>query len=857
MERQASRVTQSRELTENMCEAGRNKDTEFALGKASLKENSSATGVIPSLAIIRRHINDLNTEVRGEFAFNLGAVLQFVDLNFLRSAIMLGQNLKLIDWLFRWVDQVEFQVPIMKIVGLIAATVKFSLGCEVRIRELFLAKAISFIKKQPGQKKYLRKLTLPKLGIECDNENSSPQKAKEPEVTFPEYIDEKIALLVYSLLVIEKNRDTMAPEVASELSLPIVSSLELVGPTFGKLRKSELRTLINDKINCVLKWVAPLVPELAAVLKLGDLIALSLIFQQKTDFVYTLQAYLLQLVQANLGKSSMVLMDLVNNQVELRTKVLANCTKLRSVLFVSRVLAEADPALARQFFNLGGRELYIEMLRSHLEKDKMPNIYIFLEDQDLLRSMTAEQEDIISEVSNRITNGAVRYQLVDKMSNFNKALYNMKALRRAYRPEFTNISKVFKAKETAEIVMNGIVSNFWKENSLQSNNLVIEVKNKRKRRSVEIEMSSPGHASVKSDRSAYKSTKSGSSFLFHDTMDEEPIVEGRQHFSPNKQPRDSTSAKASQADLGLVMRPKKKANLYSYDSQRELSTKDISDLVDSFYQYNSKSKRIEIYHNKETRLVYHRRIHSDKGLFFGVLEIDNQVDLILLNAIVYSPHRRKIFVNSTIKTMERVNHEGRPFYEKDFVTLCSTTTESGSTDHLIVVLDKCEGINKLLYKPLQGRDEISEVPAFEQIFISHGAQFDSMRSFTLSSGLNTVLVGCKHLLSVFEAKHNTLTFKTVVSDIGFTISRIRLLDRVTNTYLLLGYAAREFNIMNLSHKKMYNFVFEWLQSNQTITEVEIDDNIMIYLIEDSKRKHSSVYIRDKDGDASDHTNEHD
>ena len=278
MERQASRVTQSRELTENMCEAGRNKDTEFALGKASLKANSSATGVIPSLAIIRRHINDLNTEVRGEFAFNLGAVLQFVDLNFLRSAIMLSQNLKLIDWLFRWVDQVEFQVPIMKIVGLIAATVKFSLGCEVRIRELFLAKAISFIKKQPGQKKYLRKLTLPKLGIECDNENSSPQKAKEPEVTFPEYIDERIALLVYSLLVIEKNRDTMAPEVASELSLPIVSSLELVGPTFGKLRKSELRTLINDKINCVMKWVVPLVPEPAAVLKLGDLIALSLIF---------------------------------------------------------------------------------------------------------------------------------------------------------------------------------------------------------------------------------------------------------------------------------------------------------------------------------------------------------------------------------------------------------------------------------------------------------------------------------------------------------------------------------------------------------------------------------------------------
>lgn len=857
MESQASRVTQSRELTENMYEAGRSKDTEFALGKASLKANSSATGVIPSLAIIRKHINDLNTEVRGEFAFNLGAVVQFVDLNFLRSAIMLGQNLKLIDWLFRWVDQVEFQVPIMKIVGLIAATVKFSLGCEVRIRELFLAKAISFIKKQPGQKKYLRKLTLQKLGIECDTENSSPQKEKEPEVTFPEYIDERIALLVYSLLVVEKNRDTMAPEVASELSLSILSSLELVGPTFGKLQKSELRTLINDKINCVLKWVVPLVPEPAAVLKLGDLIALSLIFQQKTDFVYTLQAYLLQLVQANLGKSSMVLMDLVNNQAELRTKVLANCTKLRSVLFVSRVLAEADPALARQFFNLGGRELYIEMLRSHLDKDKMPNIYIFLEDQDLLRSMTAEQEDIISEVSNRITNGAVRYQLVDKVSNFNKALYNIKALRRAYRPEFTNISKVFKAKETAEIVMNGIVSNFWKENSLQSNNLVIEVKNKRRRRSVEIEMSSPGPASVKSDRSAYKSTKSGSSFLFHDTMDEEPFVEGRQHFSPNKQPRDSTSAKASQADLRLVMRPKKKANLYSYDSQRELSTKDISDLVDSFYQYNSKSKRIEIYHNKETRLVYHRRIHSDKGLFFGVLEIDNQVDLILLNAIVYSPHRRKIFVNSTIKTMERVNHEGRPFYEKDFVTLCSTTTESGSTDHLIVVLDKCEGINKLLYKPLLGRDEISEVPAFEQIFISHGAHFDSMRSFTLSSGLNTVLVGCKHLLSVFEAKHNTLAFKTVVSDIGFTLSRIRLLDRLTNTYLLLGYAAREFNIMNLSHKKMYNFVFEWLQSNQTITEVEIDDNIMIYLIEDSKRKHSSVYIRDKDGDASDHTNEHD
>jgi len=583
--------------------------------------------------------------------------------------------------------------------------------------------------------------------------------------------------------------------------------------------------------------------------------SLSLIFQQKTDFVYTLQSYLIDLVQSHKGKASMVLMDLVSTQSELKRKLLKKCTKLRSILFVSRVLSEADPELARQFFNLGGRQLYIDMLKSHLDKNKLPNIYIFLEDEDLLKVMNPEQERVISEISNRITNGVVRYQLVDKMSNFNKALYSTKAMKSSSRREFTNISKVFKAKETAEIVMKGLVSNFWKESAMQSNNLVIEVKNKKKRRSVEIEMHSPRSASVKSDRSAYKSTKSGKSFVFHDTMDEEPTTSEKVFFTPQKGPRRLFKEEGNKLCSEISKKPKRKPTLYSYDSLRELSTKDIADLVESFYQYNVKTKRIEIYRNKATRLVYHRRLDSDQGLYFAVLEIDNRVDLILLNAIVYSPHMRKVFMSNTIKTMERVNHEGRPFYEKDFVTLCSTRSDDGIADHLIVVLDKQEGVNKLLYKSLLRREESTEVPEFEQIFTSHGITFDSMRSFTLSSGLNTVLVGCKHLLAVFEAKNNTLAFKTVISDIGFTLSRIRLLDRLTNTYLVLGYAAREFNIVNLSSKKMYNFVFEWLQSNQTITEVEIDDNIMVYLIEDSKRKHSSIYIRDNDEEASDHLQE--
>lgn len=839
------------ELSESKLEDGQTGDSQFALGKASLRGKSTASGVIPSLVIIRRHINQLDTADRAEFAFHLGAVVEFVDLNFLRSAIMLGQNPNMVDWLFKWCDETEFQTPILKIVGLIATTVRFSTGCEAKIKELFLPKVVEFIRRLSTQKKVLRKLTLPKLGMDSDTESGSPKKKRNAEVSFLEEADEGAALVNYCLLVLEKYKESVAPEVTSELSTAVFTALECVGSIFGRLRKGEFRTLINDKMNCILKWIAPLLPADTALLKLGDLVALSLVYQQKTDFVYTLQAYLSELIQANQGKCSMVLMDLLSDPADFKHKIIANCTKLRSVLFVSSVLAEANPALKRHFFKLGGRELYIEMLRHHLAKNKMPNVYIFLEDDDLLKEMTDEQEAVVSEVTNRITNGVIRYQLAQKMTAFNRALYNSQANKRSHRPEFATVSKVFKAKETAEVVMKGLVSNFWKENSAQCNNLVIEVKNKKKRRSVEIEMNSPGPSSVKSDRSAFKSTKSGKSFIFHDTMDEEPLVENKQFFAPQKPLRTDFTPPGTLKTLTAAHRPKKRATLYSYDSQRELSTKDISDLMDSFYLYNSKSRRIEVYRNKETRLVYHRRIHSDKGLYFAVLEIDNKVDLILLNAVVYSPHMRKIFMNNTIKTMERVNHEGRPFYEKDFVTLCATTSDHGSTDHLIVVLDKHDGVNKLLFKSLLRRKELEEVPNFEQIFVSYGAQFDSMRSFTLSSGLNTVLVGCKHLLAVFEANHNTLAFKTVISDIGFTLSRIRLLDRLTNTYLVLGYAARQFNIVNLSHKKIYNFVFEWLQTNQTITEVEIDDNIMIYLIEDSKRKHSSIYIRDQEASLDD------
>jgi hypothetical protein len=328
-------------------------------------------------------------------------------------------------------------------------------------------------------------------------------------------------------------------------------------------------------------------------------------------------------------------------------------------------------------------------------------------------------------------------------------------------------------------------------------------------------------------------------------MDEEPTDSNHQILTPRKGPNrkpDNSNLESEGAELYR----KKKASLYSYDCRRELNTKDIGDLMKSFYQYNSKTKRIEFYKNKETRLVYHRKIHDRKGLYFAVLEINNRVDLILLNAIVYSPHMRKVFVNTNIKTMERLNNEGRPFYEKDFVTLCSTTTASGREDHLIVILDKQNGVNKLLYKPLLEKGELQEFPGFEELFASYGTQFDSMRSLTLSSGLDAVLVGCKHLLAVFSTSNNKLVFNTMVNDIGFTMSRVRLLDKMTNTFLVLGYVAKEFNIINLVHKKIYNFVFEWLESNQLINEVEIDENIMVYLIEDSKRKHSSIYIRDND-----------
>lgn len=249
----------------------------------------------------------------------------------------------------------------------------------------------------------------------------------------------------------------------------------------------------------------------------------------------------------------------------------------------------------------------------------------------------------------------------------------------------------------------------------------------------------------------------------------------------------------------------------------------------------------------DIRVVYHRRLVNKRGLYFGVFEIDDSnSDYIYLDGVVYSPNMRRIFVSVPLKRFQRNQQGGTPYYEQDFLTLCTTTTPQGARDHLMVLLDKSAGKYKLLYNSLQLRQkQAKEFPHFESIFTSWSVNMDSSRSFTLASGNEHVLVGCKHLLAVFHAAQGELTFKHVIADTGFGISRIRLLDYPTSTFILFGYASREFNIVNLAAKKVYNFVFEWLQASQAITEVELDKNLMVYLVEDRKRRKSSVFFREE------------
>jgi hypothetical protein len=816
-------------------------------GKLSLRTESSETGVLSSLSVIRKHILGLDTTDLASFTFNLGAVIEFLDMKFLRSAIMLGQNPKILEWLHKYIQFKELQLPIVKVVGLISVTAKFSKQIDEQIRELFLPHIYQLIKETNSKKRRPKRLTLENIDDIDMGSNEVWRETSKPVANLIEEVDPIAGLLMYCTLIVDKSKQALTEEEQVLLAEDLLCSLDVISPAFAKVVKGDLKTALNTCINKVLKWIASTLPVDTIILKLPDFMMLSLVFQQKTDFVYTLQGQLEEVIKNNKEKASLVLMDLLSDKADLRNYILAHCTKLRSVLFVSTLCTSANPQLTKYFFKAGGRQVYMQILARHMKTDKIPNVYIFLEDEELVQSMTSEEEILIKEVVNRITNsGVIRYQLSDRMTNFNKALKKRLAGQNKLQPEFTLYSKVFKAKETAEIVMKGIVNNIWKENSAQSNNLIIEVKNKKKRRSVEIELMSPGASSVKSGHSGIKSTKSGKSFFFNDTMDEEPS-ESQKEATPLSRPKAKLLPDSSPPQ-NAADRPKKQksASLYSYDCRRELSTRDIANLMDSFYQFNAKSRRIEMYRGKETRLVYHRRMADGKGLYFALLEVNNGVDLILLNAVVYSPHMRKVFVNSNVKTMERLNVEGRPFYEQDFVTLCTTKTSSGREDHLIVILDKQQGVNKLLYKPLLQKGQLQEYPNFEELFASYGTHFDSMRSLTLSSGLGAVLVGCRHLLAVFSANNNSLAFSTMVSDIGFTLSRIRLLDKASSTFLVLGYVAREFNIINLSHKKIYNFVFEWLEANQLISEVEIDENIMVYLIEDSKRKHSSIYIRDND-----------
>lgn len=815
-------------------------------GRALLRSITSPEGMISSLTVIREHINKLNTDNASQFAHHLGAILEFVNLNYFRSSIMLGQNPTFFNCLYKFVDKVDLQTYIMKIVGLVAITVKFSAPVEEAIRTLFLSVALEFVQRVTSSKRLFKKRTLPKLDLELASREQTKEDDEGNQVEFIEEIDEEGARVLYSLLVIEKNKEHIRTESAIEFAISGLTSLEFIGSAFRKLKRGDLLSALNESINNLLKWMAPLIPAQTAVLRLPEFIMVSLVFQQKTDFVYSLQTYLEELIVTNKGKAAVVLMDLLCDEVEFKKKILVGCTKLRSILFVSRILKAADPELANNFFDRGGREKYMGLLRKCLVKDKFPKIYIFLEDETLLTKMTCDEEMIITAIMNKIINGVVRYQFVERIANFNKALHSIKASKQRVTPEFTTISKVFRAKETAEVVMKGIVSNIWKENSFQSNNLVIEVKNKRRRKSIEIDLTSPGNGSAKSNRSAVKSTKSGKTFRFNERVEEDSIEAESFVYTPNKVTRDAEKSFTTPEKPNKVDNFKKKGTLYTYDFHRELTTKDTADLMESFFQYNSTTKRIELYRDKEIRLVYHRKVQSANGLFFALLEINNTVDLILLNAIVYSPHMRKIFLSTNIRKIERMNQEGRPYYERDFVTLCTTSSEITGNDHLIVMLDKQDGVNRLLYKPLLKRSDFSEFSDFENIFRSHGTLFNSMRSFTLSSGLNSVLVGCKHLLAVFNVRNNILEFKSMISDTGFTLSRIRLLDRATSTYMILGYVSRQFNIVNLSNKKIYNFVFEWLETNQTISEVEIDENIMVYLIEDSKRKHSSIYIRDNE-----------
>jgi hypothetical protein len=734
----------------------------FEKGRVELAQQCPE-GVLPSLAIIRKFCSNLNTNDIIEFSSALGALDEYVTQNPFRSGVVLGQNPNVIQWLHKYSEVSFFATSIMKIVGYISSSIKFCPSTEERIASLFVDKA----------GKYL--------------EESTSHGAE---------------LCQYSLLVwLGRGNWT------EKISEGILEGLFKEGKKFHE-------GVCKEKATLSLSYALNSLPQHKALLMLPKVLALSLIFQPKTEFIFPVQPSLEQLIKSNKDKAILILTDLLQDEKELYDLILSNCTKFRSVYFISSILGLCSRNLKNSFFDKGGREVYFRMLRRCELLGKVPKIYIFLEDEGLIQSLDSESEKLIIDVTNRIINEGTNHQLSDKISLFKKALFERRNKRDNNRPEYNTVSKVFKEKETAEIVMKGLVTNIWREETMRSNNLVIEVKNKLKKRSVEIDLSSPGLGSARSN-------KSSKSFFFGDTQDEDPVPQPK--FQPELQLESAVSSKLP--------------SLYSYDYKKELWTKDINELMESHHLYNKKLKRMELGQTNDIRLVYHRRIDCRRKLYFALQEVDTRQDKIVLQAAVYSPHTRKLFYKRVVKVIERLE-EGRPYYEKDFVTLCKT-----NDDFKVVLLDKVDGVYKLLYFSLMRRGEIKEFVGLEEIFSSRGIQFDTRRTFSLASGMNRVIVGCRHMLAIFGIESKQLVFKATIPEIGFGISRIRLLDIQANLCLVLGYAAREFCIINLDFKKIYHFVFEWLQANQVITEVEIDENIMIYLIEDSKRRCSSLYLK--------------
>jgi hypothetical protein len=797
---------------------------------------------LPSFLDIMALVDGLNTANLSDFSFNLGRIKWYAEENSLRAGVLLGQDIGFLDWFDRFYNVTSLQTHILQLVGLFLQGQKRpSPQADLKVVHKYLPRAFKRLEEivfqvegtPHGRPKFLKKLS---LKVETESFQTPCDTSRGLEQSNP-----RAASIIYCLMILGKSLkpDYLLAHEDKKYEILILQNLMLLKDDYKKIGKGEFKNTIMETVNTLLSIISQTMTPKETKSKLVDLIELSLVYQTRSDFFFTIEGFLMEVVSQNSQEVSLILSTLLNDQKELEARVLSNCMKLRSILFMTKIFGACHKQLAAMFFNLGGRNCYIQIFERCILQEHIPTIYIFLEDEELFKQITPHEEKVIISMWNLIYNSKISYNHQERIAAFIKNLSDLKYKKDNCNKEFVTYSKTFTERETAELTMKGTVSNIWRSNNPAKKNLRIEVKHKKKRQSVELDLTATPVSN--------KSKKSRKGFTF-DSIDDEPVSPSSKTSENSEEICEAKDEASKTKGPFINTQPKiirDKQQLYVYDTKRELSSVDVLHKIKGFFGTNPISQKIELVGNYPTSLIYHRRVLESRELYFAVLKVVYDQDIVRLVGLIYCKRKRRINLMIRLKEIADQDVENRHYYENDSITFCTNISEDSKNRFYVVLMDRNNGRYRLKYFNLETRQE-NFFEDLEPLFTNEGIKFGGMHTFKIASGHNTILVGCRHLTAIFGFENSVLTFQTMIREIGFRISKYRLMNYEKNCFMILGHVCKDFYIMNLSKRKLFHFCFGWLEDHQSISEVELEENIMVYLIEDNIRKKSSVYMIDDD-----------